>query len=97
MNLPNRQIHVNIKSMSKQKGRDFASNALRVVEQAIGEHMDGTPLEEAESQKTGRAESGKKGGQSRAKALTVSQRRQIAMKAARARWKTQKGDSTENL
>lgn len=30
----------------KKRGRDFAQNALRVVEQAIGEHPDGTPLED---------------------------------------------------
>lgn len=30
---------------SKPKDHDFPRAALRVVEQAIGEHMDGTPLE----------------------------------------------------
>jgi hypothetical protein len=29
---------------SKPKNHDFATNARRVVEQAIGEHLDGTPL-----------------------------------------------------
>ena len=32
--------------------RDFAVNAFRVVEQAIGEHMDGTPLEDPNAVRT---------------------------------------------
>jgi hypothetical protein len=32
------------------------------------------------------------GGESRAKSLTADQRRKIAVKAARARWKTEKAD-----
>ncbi len=76
--------------MPKQKGRDFASNALRVVEEAIGERMDGSPLERTENSK--RAVSGQKGGTSRAKSLSAEQRRRIAVKAARARWKPLKDD-----
>lgn len=34
----------------KKRGRDFAVTALAVVEQAIGEHMDGTPLESVPGQ-----------------------------------------------
>ena len=33
------------------KDRDFAVNAFRVVEQAIGEHMDGRPLEDPDAGK----------------------------------------------
>jgi len=75
----------------KKRGHDFASTALRVVEEAIGEHMDGSPLE-GKKPKSGRALGGKKGGESRAKTLTAEQRREIAVKAARARWKQRKGD-----
>jgi len=32
---------------SKPKDHDFTTVARRVVEQAIGEHLDGTPLEDA--------------------------------------------------
>ena len=32
--------------MPKSKDRDFFVNARRVVEQAIGEQMDGTPLKD---------------------------------------------------
>ena len=71
--------------------RDFMQLARTVVEEAIGEHMDGTPLE-AQVPKSKRAEGGKKGGPARARSLTAEQRRQIAEKAARARWKSQEGD-----
>jgi hypothetical protein len=66
--------------MPKKSGRDFASTALRVVEQAIGEHMDGSPLENKEKSK--RSVSGQKGGTVRAKSLSAEQRRRIAVKAA---------------
>ena len=77
---------------SKSTDRDFAVNALRVVEQAIGEHMDGTPLENPDEGKNPAAVAlgrlgGKKGGNARAKKLSPEQRKQIAKKAAEARWK----------
>lgn len=72
--------------------RDFAVNAFRVVEQAIGEHMDGTPLEDPNEGKNPAAVAlgrlgGKKGGKARAKKLTPARRKAIAKKAAAARWK----------
>jgi hypothetical protein len=38
------------------------------------------------------AAGGKKGGKARAQVLTAEQRRQIAVKAARARWKSREDD-----
>ena len=69
-------------------------NARRVVEQAIGEHMDGTPLEDPNAGKNPAAvargkKGGKAGGRARAKALTPEQRSQIASKAARKRWESE--------
>jgi hypothetical protein len=66
--------------------------ALRVVEQAIGEHMDGTPLEQVEDTRNPRAVEagrlgGQKGGKARAKKLSPSRRRAIAKKAAATRWR----------
>jgi hypothetical protein len=81
------------------KDHDFVTNARRVVEQAIGEHLDGTPLEDPNAGKNpatvalGRI-GGKKGGMARAKALSTDQRRTIA-KAALARWKWSVDGSTE--
>lgn len=78
---------------SKSKDRDFAVNALRVVEQAIGEHMDGTPLDNPDEGKNPAAVAlgklgGAKGGNARAKRLSSRRRKEIAKKAAEARWHT---------
>jgi hypothetical protein len=72
--------------------RDFAVNAFRVVEQAIGEHMDGAPLEDPKAGKNAAAVAlgkigGKKGGKARAAKLSPAKRKTIAKKAAAARWK----------
>lgn len=81
---------------SKPKDHDFATVARRVVEQAIGEKLDGTPLEDPNAGKNPHAVAlgklgGPKGGKARAKTLTPEQRKAIAMKAARARWRSPKG------
>jgi hypothetical protein len=73
------------------KGRDFFANARRVVEQAIGEHMDGTPLEDPDAGKNPAAVAlsrlgASKGGKARANKLSPEKRKAIAKKAAKARW-----------
>ncbi len=65
--------------------------ARSVVEQAIGEHLDGTPLLNPEQSKNPHAVAlgrlgGKKGGKARAKKLSPKRRKQIAKLAASARW-----------
>ena len=77
---------------SKSKGHDFAVNALRIAEQAIGEKMDGTPLSDPNAGKNPAAVAlgklgGTKGGKARAEKLTPKQRSEIAALAARARWR----------
>jgi len=62
-----------------------------VVERAIGERMDGTPLEKPDEGKNEAAVAlgklgGKKGGKARAAKLSPEQRKGIAKKAAAARW-----------
>ena len=74
------------------KDHDFVTVARRVVEQAIGEHLDGTPLENPDEGKNPHAVAlgrigGQKGGFARAKHLSARKRREIARKAAKARWK----------
>ncbi len=74
------------------KDHDFTTIARRVVEQAIGEHLDGTPLEDPNAGKNPHAVAlgrmgGQKGGNARAKMLSQRKRREIAKKAALARWK----------
>jgi hypothetical protein len=68
---------------STAKPHDFMAVARRVVEEAIGEKLDGSPL----PKRTRRAVGGKKGGRVRAAALTDEQRSDIARTAAQARWK----------
>lgn len=74
------------------RDHDFATVARRVAEQAIGEHLDGRPLEDPNAGKDpkavqrGRA-GGRKGGRARAQQLTPEQRGEIAKIAAEARWK----------
>jgi hypothetical protein len=81
--------------MAKRSGekRDFMQVAREVVEQAIGEHMDGTPLEQPIDNRNPHAVAlgkigGEKGGRARADSLSPSKRRAIAQKAAAARWKS---------
>ena len=70
---------------------DFTTIARRVVEQAIGEKLDGSPLENPDKGKNPAAVAlgklgGAKGGKARAAALSPTKRKQIAKKAAAARW-----------
>lgn len=67
--------------------RDFMQVGRAIVEQAIGEQMDGSPLEPV-TPKSKRSAGGKKGGPARAKSLSADQRRKIAVKAAQVRWKS---------
>ena len=76
---------------SKPKDHDFATVARRVVEQAIGEKLDGSPLEDPNAGKNPAAVAlgrlgGAKGGAARALALSPARRKAIARKAARTRW-----------
>lgn len=79
--------------MSKTaKDRDFTVIARNVVERAIGESWDGTPLKDENEGKNpiainrGRL-GGLKGGKARANRLSARRRKTIAVKAAKARWK----------
>ena len=74
------------------KDHDFTTVARRVVEQAIGERLDGTPLENPDAGKNPHAVAlgrlgGQKGGKARAKKLSAKARSRIAKRAAKARWK----------
>jgi hypothetical protein len=74
------------------KERDFTVIARRTVEKAIGEHLDGSPLEtpdvtiNLQAVHRGRL-GGLKGGKARAKKLSAKRRKTIASRAAKARWK----------
>ena len=77
---------------SKPKDHEFATLARNVVEQAIGEKLDGSPLPDPNAGKNPAAVAlgklgGAKGGAARAASLSPRKRRAIAKKAAAARWK----------
>lgn len=68
-------------------------NAFRIVEQAIGERMDGSPLPDPNDGKNPAAVAlgrlgGAKGGRARADKLSPARRKSIAKKAAAKRWAT---------
>lgn len=72
------------------RDHDFMAVARRVVEQTIGEKLDGSPLEESVKNPHAVALGklgGAKGGAARAKSLSPEKRTAIAKKAAQARWK----------
>ena len=81
------------RASKKPPARDFVSVARRVVEDAIGEKLDGSPLSQEPPDtrnpaavalsKLGAA----KGGKARAESLSRTKRVAIAKKAAAARWK----------
>ena len=73
------------------KDHDFTTVAKQVVEQAIGEQWDGSPLPDKDAGKNPAAVAlgklgGAKGGAARAAALSPRKRSAIAKKAAEARW-----------
>ena len=72
--------------------KDFAQNALRVVEISTGQPLKG-PEKNAAAVALGRL-GGLKGGKARAAKLTEEQRREIARKAAKTRWKREKQDAS---
>ena len=79
------------KRSSKGTAHDFTVTARRVVEQAIGERLDGSALPNPDEGKNPAAVAlgklgGPKGGTARAKALSATRRREIAVRAAKARW-----------
>ena len=72
-----------------KRPRDINLLARSVVEDLIGEKMDGSPLPEDTRNAAAVALSklgASKGGKARAAALSAKQRKAIAKKAARARW-----------
>lgn len=77
--------------MGKGQKRDFMEVARGIVEQAIGSHIDGTPIEASVDTRNPHAVAlgslgGRKGGNARAQKLSATQRKRIAKKAATARW-----------
>jgi hypothetical protein len=70
------------------KKRDFAQNALRVVEISTGESLK--PKEKNKAAVALGKLGGSKGGKLRAENLSAERRREIASAAARKRWANKK-------
>ena len=75
---------------SKPKDHDFVTIARSIVEQSIGEKLNGKPLDKGPEKNPhavalGRL-GGQKGGKARAESLSARRLTQIAKKAAAARW-----------
>jgi hypothetical protein len=73
------------------KDHDFVTAARNVVEQAIGERLDGSALPDPNAGKNPAAVAlgklgGAKGGAARAAALSPAKRKAIAKRAAQSRW-----------
>ena len=78
----------------KQGPEDFAQNAFRVFQEAIGE----TPITEPEPVKNKAAQElgrlgGLKGGKARAAKLTQEQRSEIARNAVKKRWENKQSNT----
>ena len=84
-------------SEKQKRPRDVNLRAVSTVALATGEgeetvpETNETPEPTPEERHVAAVTLGKKGGQSRAKNLTPEQRKQIAQKAARARWQKPEG------
>jgi hypothetical protein len=82
---------------AKKRDHDFAVTAFRVVQEATKEPEESPPQPEQTTKgknphavALGRL-GGKKGGKARAEKLMPEQRKEIARRAATARWKRTKG------
>ncbi len=71
----------------KKKEHDFAVNAYRVFQEAIGESEEETKKKKEFDAKALGRKGGLKGGKARAEKLTPEQRSEIARIAASARWR----------
>ena len=81
----------NSPTSKKKRPRDPNQLAAQIVAEAVGDSMP----EEPDTSKNPAAVAlgrlgGKKGGPARASKLTPDERKEIAMRAAKARWKTEK-------
>ncbi|HLJ13032.1 MAG TPA: hypothetical protein VKV15_00930 [Bryobacteraceae bacterium] len=84
------------RSSKPHRPKDLNLLARTIVEESIGEKLDGSPLPDRNAGKNPAAVAlgklgGAKGGAARAVALSPRKRKMIAKKAAQARWSKRKG------
>jgi hypothetical protein len=73
--------------MTPKRPRDPNQLAKSIVDIATGQKPDRDPTPEEQGKDPAAVAMGKKGGKARADALTPSERREIASRAASSRWK----------
>ena len=73
--------------MTPKRPRDSSQLAKAIIDIATGQKPDRDPTPEERGKDPAAVALGKKGGKARADALSASQRREIASKAASSRWK----------
>lgn len=71
----------------QKRPADVIGNAVHVMRIATGQVTEDEPRPEDEGKDPAAVALGRRGGQARAKALGIKQRRQIAKRAAAKRWK----------
>lgn len=70
-----------------KRPRDPNQLAKSIIDIATGQKPDRDPTPEEQGKDPAAVAMGKKGGKARAEALTASERREIALRAASSRWK----------
>ena len=70
----------------QKRPADVISNAVRVMKIATGEIEESTQTDDGKNKAA--VELGRKGGTARAKSLSARRRREIAKRAAGARWRS---------
>jgi hypothetical protein len=71
----------------ERRPRDVIGNAVHVMRLATGEITEDIPTPESEGKDPAAVALGRKGGKARAEGMSEKRRKEIAKKAAQARWR----------
>ena len=71
----------------QKRPADVIGNAVKVMKIAVGEETDDAPTDDGKNKAA--QELGRMGGNARAKGMSAKRRKEIAVKAARSRWKAE--------
>jgi hypothetical protein len=71
----------------ERRSADVIGNAVHVMRIATGQITDDVPSPESDGKDPAAVALGRKGGEARAKGMSARRRKEIAKRAAKARWK----------
>ena len=71
----------------ERRPRDVIGDSVHVMRIATGQIADDVPSSESEGKDPAAVALGRKGGKARAEGMSAKRRKEIARKAAKARWK----------